>query len=569
MIFIYQNLINLLELVFFIVFFTLFGISMNRIIFREKFKFISFVEANSLALITFFIFISIWNLFFSINILTFFILSIPIFIESINILKLSNWTRSKNKDQYIKKTLYFLITLFLVWIANLGLQSPKYEPFYYIQKIRWAQQFPIVPGMGNLFDHYGIDNSLFLQIAFFDNIPFVKYSLWNFTGYILFIGFFYFLIIPLYNIILSKKSYKSSSLVALLFFPVFINNCFTMHPGIYTDLPVFIFGSIMGIELYKVFVEEKADYSLLLISLFLAFSAKLSFLPFFSASFLILFSLKRESFYNFFKKNRTLSILIPLAFLLQIYRNVLLTGYFVYPIDKIPLPVQWKVEKNEANQISDNFFSKGLIGIAINIKKNNDEVSLKQKIEWLKGRFLLSHNRIETLHPLIIGLFGLFINLYKTKLILIKRLVLYSIPAIAQILNFILLAPDNRFVSFATWCFASGMIAIPLKHFLSFNKKYFLILLFTLLIYSISIHKVDFLGTEKEFIIKKVSKKRPEIPRFSIFTTESGLKLNVPLDGEKCDDCPLPCTMTPKKKLSLIVEGSITSGFFIEDENRK
>ena len=558
---IFKTLINVTEIGFIILFMTLLGNSVNNFFFNKKNTFISFVEINSLALVIFFIFISIWNLFFPINIYLFLFFLVPISAEFFITLKKLNWIKNKYENKNI--LLCFSVFIFLIWVGNLSLGSLKYEPFYYVQKIRWSQQFSIIPGLGNLFDHYGIDNSLFLQIAFFDNIPFLKYSFWNFTGYILVIGFVYYLILPLYDIIYCDK--KSSSFVSLLFFPAFINNCFIMYPGIYTDLPVFIFGSIMGIESFKIIIEEKKDYSQLLLSMFLAFSAKISILPYFSFSLLIFLFHKKSNILSYVNKNRSLSILITLAFSLQVYRNILLTGFFIYPVDKIPLPVKWKVEKNNADKISNLFFSKGLIGILYDIKNNNDRTSISNKIDWLKGRFLLSHKRIDTLYPIILGFFGLCINLLQGKFLLIKRLILYSIPAFAQILNFILLAPETRFVSFATWCFASGMIAIPLNNFLSLSRKYFYIFLLLLFSFSFSIHKVDFLGKEKNFIVKNISHKIPGIPKYTIYKTKSGLELNVPLNGQKCDDCPLPCTMTPNKKLSLIYGGLIKSGFFISD----
>ena len=82
-----------------------------------------------------------------------------------------------------------------------------------------------------------------------------------------------------------------------------------------------------------------------------------------------------------------------------------------------------------------------------------------------------------------------------------------------------------------------------------------------MLLFSFSIHTIDNLGQEKKLCILVPSEFVPVSPEASIYTTKSGLEIWVPNNGEKCDDCPLPCTQHPMSNIRLIKHGNIKSGF--------
>ena len=89
---------------------------------------------------------------------------------------------------------FFIQILFLFWISNTYLGYLKYEPFFYVQKIRWAQQFPLIPGLGNVFSYYGLDSGHYLQLALLDSIPLISRSFWNYSGYLLALSFLFLFI---------------------------------------------------------------------------------------------------------------------------------------------------------------------------------------------------------------------------------------------------------------------------------------------------------------------------------------------------------------------------------------
>ena len=60
-----------------------------------------------------------------------------------------------------------LTSVFWLWIANLSLAALTNwdSAFYHMQGVKWAHEFPVVPGLANLFGPLGFDNASFLYNA--------------------------------------------------------------------------------------------------------------------------------------------------------------------------------------------------------------------------------------------------------------------------------------------------------------------------------------------------------------------------------------------------------------------
>lgn len=555
-----QNFLNIFELLFYFFHFSLIGSFFNRYLLKEKVSTFGIIKINVLALVIFYIGITLWNCFFPINSYIFVLFTGIALYELYRLFNEKFFVEYKSQYSTGDLIIYMMILSFIIWIANLSLQTLKYEPMYYIQKIRWAQSFPLIPGLGNLHHYLGIDNSIFLQIAYFDNMIFINNSLWSFSGYYLLLGFMYFFIVPINEVIIKKEPIKKSSIVGVLFFPILIHYCFYFHPGPVTDLPVFIFGAISGVEFYKIFIEKKNNYSLLLMSLAIAFTSKISILPTLFISFICIIIFHRKYLLSYIIGNKYLTLIIVLMLSLQLYRNIILTGYPLYPDPKLSIPVKWSMDRDEVESVSKliSDWAKGLRGTMV--YNENEEKQIKR--DFIYSRFFIQHRRIETLYPTIIGVLGIIFIIIQNRMLL-KPLGVYSLPAIFQIIMFFTHAPDGRFASFSFWWLGAGFISVPLTRVFIRNKIYFWFFLFIIITASISIHTIDMLGQEKKFFINKISYDNPKVPEYSLYETNSGLKLNVPNNGQKCDDCPLPCTTFLRDNLRLQYDNDFKSGFYI------
>jgi hypothetical protein len=66
-----------------------------------------------------------------------------------------------------------LLIVALVWLSNRALQAPLLDDsgIYHFSSIRWANQMPLPPGLGNLHGRLAFNQSYFLYVAFLNNFP--------------------------------------------------------------------------------------------------------------------------------------------------------------------------------------------------------------------------------------------------------------------------------------------------------------------------------------------------------------------------------------------------------------
>ena len=551
-----QTLINSFEIFFLSIYFSFLGASFYNFIYRKKIKINNFLTLNIIGLFILYIFISIWNIFLPINKYAFFVTLIPI---ALFLLKFRKELFFIKLNSILNRNSFILISftiITLMWIANICIAPLVYEPMYHIQKIRWAQQYPLVPGLANLFDHYGFDSSMFYFVAFFNNI--FKYSMWNFSGYLLFTCIIYSLLIPIQLVFFNQRTINGSYIMRILFTPIIIHYCFYFAPGTNTDLFSSFFGLLVAVNIYKVFIERKNDYIQIFFLLILGFSAKITFLPILVLSIIVLLFFKTNFLLDFFLKQKIITLIIIFGFSIQLHKNIILTGYLFYPKNLISIPVQWKVPEDNLQNLN-NTLKEWPVGSPETNKNYNNDIK-----DWLKTRFLTQHRKVETLYPLIIGVLGLFFITQKKRRIHFKNLAAFSIPAIGQILFFFFIIPDGRFASFAFWWLGAGLFSLLIKQSLFNKRKYSIAFITLVIVLSFSIHTFDRLGRVSPLLKTEISKRSLVSPSYNIFITNSGLKLNVPKQNMDCHDCPLPCTISPSYNLRLIDGASIAKGFYID-----
>lgn len=119
------------------------------------------------------LFLEIWNLFYPVNhtsiwILSLFTLGSAILLWRTTIGVFRGWIR----DSGILVPLSLLVLLLTVsWFALGPSERSHYDVgLYYLSAIRWAREYPVVPGLANLDTRLGFNQSLFLFVAFLANL---------------------------------------------------------------------------------------------------------------------------------------------------------------------------------------------------------------------------------------------------------------------------------------------------------------------------------------------------------------------------------------------------------------
>lgn len=210
---------------------------------------------------------------------------------------------------------------------------------YHAQNIRLYEEYGLIKGMANLQLHYGY-NSLYLAFCAVMSLSWLlPWSLHTTTGFIELILCLYALH-HLKSFKERKNHLEDAGCVAILFYAL-INVTGSMSPA--TDYPT-MFLSIYMAAVWLRAIEEKAHYSVYaLLSVFGVFlgTMKLSAI---SMAFVVIypaFYLLKE------KKWKEIGLYIGLGiFALAPYliRNVLLSGWLIYPFEAIDLfDVAWKV----------------------------------------------------------------------------------------------------------------------------------------------------------------------------------------------------------------------------------
>lgn len=210
---------------------------------------------------------------------------------------------------------------------------------YHAQNIRLYEEYGIIKGMANLQLHYGY-NSLYLAFAAVMSLSWLlPWSLHTTTGFIEIILCLYAL-----HHLKGFKEHKShledAGCIAILLYAL-INVTGSMSPA--TDYPT-MFLSIYMVSVWLRGVEEKAHYSVYaLLSVFAVFLGvmKLSAIAMAFVAVYPAWLLLKE------KKWKEISLYLGLGVLVlapYLIRNVILSGWLIYPFEAIDLfQVDWKV----------------------------------------------------------------------------------------------------------------------------------------------------------------------------------------------------------------------------------
>ena len=543
---------------FFCILFLLIQFFVSGSLFHSLFIKTSFdADINAIPRILFFgiflniTFLQIWHLFLPINLLCSLVIhSIQLFFIYYN----------KNSLKYLKifKTLslksYFLFFLFLLWIS--GLTNSHIRPYdsglYHLPIINWISSYPIIKGLANLNIWYGINSNLFLLISVTKNYPFYLNFLWGFNGVFLCIGFLSFFIIP-FEYITQMKKKNTEIFYRSIFLIPFIHYSFYYFPGTYTDLPIFIIGCVLSIEFFLLITNKTSYHHIIPILVFLGISIKTSFL-FFGIGVLIIYIIKIyliKSHIKVYFLKLSFGIFI-VSSIIWMSRGVILSGYPLLPLSSISVPVSWRMDIGDASVMRNSLDNKEIV--------HGEDLKLidllSSKLKVLKGALLPQHRKLEMFYPTIFGLIGLvYVLKFKKRM---NYIILF--PILIQFLIWFVI-PKNRYSSFAAWWLCSHYFSLILEDISSIKHTKYIFLL--ILIFSISLHKIDYLGQEKIFFPKYTKKIIPKADIKS-FKTSSGFEIFT-LEDESEDQCwesDLLCTRFPNKKLRPYDENDLSKGFY-------
>ena len=243
----------------------------------------------------------------------------------------------------IKKTNIYSKSI-LILILVLSLYKCSLKPFlidnesYYIQTIKWINEYGFVKGLANLHIFLAQMSPLHVLQAGF-NFSFLTNNINDINGLILMISSLFF-------VIKAEKYYAENQKFSFLNFLLIFNFLYFQFIG--QPSPDFILMIISQIIFYLYLEENKNQDALktsIFLFLFIVF-VKITIAPI--GLLLVIWMIQLRKYFKIFVISSTLILLI------LIVKNSNISGYPFYPFDFYSINVDWKIPENLFNFITDS-----------------------------------------------------------------------------------------------------------------------------------------------------------------------------------------------------------------------
>ena len=234
--------------------------------------------------------------------------------------------------------------IFIVIFAALSSDVPgDYDTYlYHAQSIAWIEKFGLVKGLANLHNRFGY-NSAFMCLQALFSFGFTGKSLHQLNG---FICLFMTLFITEKGLLKKLKDPGAENILALsaVFYMIFMAGSISSPGSDMMTMQMLMYVLIKWTDLCHRGVRNGALFGCLAMMTLFISTLKLSAAPFFLLAVYPVFLLIREKRAKDIIKYFFSGLLIFLPFLI---RNVLVSGYLLYPMESIDIfNVDWKVPEH-------------------------------------------------------------------------------------------------------------------------------------------------------------------------------------------------------------------------------
>jgi hypothetical protein len=464
-----------------------------------------------------------------------------------------------------------LLVLALIWLSNRALQAPLLEDsgIYHFSSIRWANQLPLPPGLGNLHGRLAFNQSYFLYVALLNNFPIVGFG-HNLANSLL-------LAAAILTVCEKGLRYEPPELFGHLnrllipFTLFFCAMCYRSNPPLISsptpDAAVFAVEIVLVALLLQFFARDgiaEADTSTLVAIVSLAAVAitlKLSTLVFAGATLVSAVTIALRFRTMRWTTMRSLAF-ATFVILVWVIRSVVASGYLVYPIRWTALPVGWKIPEHlivdEVNSIgawarlpyhpwrevigSWNWFPQWLLRIAdrpdIVAAFGLMSVTLIYFFSAPKASPRRANSAVGSIRVILgIGLFSLVF--------------------------WFLSAPDPRFLGAVLWIVLLGVVGLVFDGVLIEQQtrlsKMLVLLSWIAVALCFARNGLALTYSTQGKLAESMAK-----PDLKSAITGSGLTIYTPAQGDECWDAPLPCTPYFRPQLKLRGK-SLSEGFYLDE----
>ena len=343
-----------------------------------------------------------------------------------------------NKLTQLKNTFTDLKPIFktvIILIAILILAKCASAPFivdnetYYIQTIKWLNQFGFTKGLTNLHPFLGQTSGWHLLQSGY-NLAFMYGNLNDLSGFCLLLGNLY--AIKKLNDYTNQTTKNRINLVVGLF-PVFNVFLFQFIGAPSPDIAIYVIGIIIFYEFVRCYKEYNmySFYAIFILSVFATF-IKLTGLVFFVFALVLYFY-----FYIYTRKN-TLGLLVVslITFILFITKNTIITGHPLYPLPLSYLKQDWSLP-NTVHQYLSQYDTAASYGLTIDTYENTS--LFKRLLHWF------TQGKLDSVFNALFLLCIAIVPFLFKKLKISKPIKIIYFTSIGFILFLFLFSPQYRF----------------------------------------------------------------------------------------------------------------------------
>lgn len=337
--------------------------------------------------------------------------------------------------EYFKRNLielrganFFILVVVFVVALLFTIQEPShYDTYlYHAQNIRWIEKFGLVKGLGNLHNRFAYNSSFMCLQALFSFEWCLGMSLHTLNGFLWIFMMFY--AVGTLKIFKGKKLFLSDLLKGLIFFYLSSKSIITQLSSPHTDmltlvLVIYIFTH--WVELLEEGEEDYFEYGMLCLLGVYATTAKLS------AALILVLVLKPAIILVKNRKWKVIGLFIGSGILILlpfIVRNIMISGYLVYPYSNIDLfDVDWKMNSYQVEFDNHEIIAWGRSLRDVNRYEEPMRVWLPiwlEKQDWEEKVFMILNIILLPISLVVIG-YDFIKRKYDTSLLLLCGSVLF------------------------------------------------------------------------------------------------------------------------------------------------
>ena len=465
----------------------------------------------------------------------------------------------------------------LIMANHVLFSEPSYDHgLYHLQTVKWYNAHAIVRGLGNLHHRLAFNSANLLPGALFNSGPLAGYGVYTANSTVMVVlaarG-----LQGLAAWVKAPAPQKTTHLYHALLLPAGLWQA-SQYPlaGYSADMVIFALGAALGGMLLG--LSERAEDerfcrgqgTLMVMLIAAGVAVKLSFAAFGAA--LLASMLATGWKHGWARKSIHLWAGLGCAWVLPwAARNIIMSGYPLYPSALLGLPVAWRMPAHLISDIS--------AGITEWARTYSGQIAYTGDLAWLGTwllRFVYEPRQAFLISMALLAFIALAVRLKWAEKPLAGGVGLLMAASALSLVFWFLSAPTYRFSGAAFWTLYAGAI---IGAYRAARAKWgergaaaFSILFIIFLFYSLrndfskNISPGRLLAPAREDI---TAEQQQPLAGLEARTTLSGLEVYVPPESspETCWNAPLPCTTRNDylERLSLLEPGDLGGGFLVSE----